>query len=162
MSDSEENNKNQLAVVKNNYLAKVSSTLSITNKLLNEIDNREPSDDFRVAIPDENFQRYLSEELGIDVNEGTVAYGDVKDVTEVKIIGSKYLSIKRLEGIEFFNSLKSIICNDIGLNFLDISKNINLRYKSKIIHPNYTIKILFFFLWACPRLVVSSLQNNLC
>ena len=66
---SEENNQNKLSVVKNNYLAKVSNTLSITNKLLTEINSRieVPSDDFRVAIPDVNFQKYLTEKLGIVV-----------------------------------------------------------------------------------------------
>ena len=59
----EEKNKNQIAVVKNNYLNKVSRTLSITNKLLTEINNRNevPSDDFRVSIPDVIFQKYLSQ-----------------------------------------------------------------------------------------------------
>ena len=82
---SEEKNKNQLSVVKNNYLSKVSSTLSITNKLLNEINSRSsvPSDDFRVPIPDVNFQKYLTEKLGIVVTEGTVSYGDIKEVTKV-------------------------------------------------------------------------------
>ena len=37
---SEEKNKKQIAVIKNNYLAKVSSTLAITSKLLNEINDR--------------------------------------------------------------------------------------------------------------------------
>ena len=82
----EENNQNKLSVVKNNYLSKVSSTLSITNKLLTEINNRNavPSDDFRVPIPDVNFQKYLNEKLGIVFTEGTVAYQDIKDVTVVE------------------------------------------------------------------------------
>ena len=37
---SEEKNKKQIAVIKNNYLAKVASTLAITSKLLNEINDR--------------------------------------------------------------------------------------------------------------------------
>jgi hypothetical protein len=46
----------------NNSLAKVSSTLELTNKLLQEIENRKilPSNDFRVAIPDINFQKHLT------------------------------------------------------------------------------------------------------
>ena len=117
---SNENNKNQLSVVKNNYLTKVSNTLSITNKLLKEIDNREPSDDFRVAIPDVNFQRYLSEKLGIDVTEGTVAYVDVKNVTK---IDCKLSLIESLIGIEYFISLIILNCIFNKLTNLDLTKN---------------------------------------
>ena len=120
----EESNKNQLSVVKNNYLAKVSNTLSITNKLLNEIDNREPSDDFRVAIPDVNFQKYLSKELGIDVSEGTVAYGDLKEVTEIKCENCNIYSLK---GIEYFVNLIELWCSRNQILNLDVSKNKELR-----------------------------------
>lgn len=83
---SAENKKNKLLVIDNNYLTKVANTLSITNKLLTEINNRdeEPSDDFRVAIRDVNFQKFLSKELGINVTDGTVAYRDIKVVTIIK------------------------------------------------------------------------------
>ena len=120
---SEENNKYKLSVVKNNYLTKVSNTLSITNKLLKEIDNREPSDDYRVAILDVNFQKYLSEELGIEVTEGTVTYEDVKNVSEIKCPNR---SIESLEGIEFFISLEILNCGENNLFFLDVTKNKNL------------------------------------
>ena len=117
---SNDNKNNKIAIVKNNYMAKVSNTLSITNKLLNEIDNREPSDDFRVAIPDVNFQRYLSEELGIDVTEGTVAYGDVKNVTKIECQNSL---IESLLGLEYFINLINLNCGDNQLINLDVSKN---------------------------------------
>ena len=84
---SEEKNKNQLSVVKNNYVSKVSNTLSITNKLLTEINSRieVPSDDFRVAIPDVNFQKYLTEKLNILVTEGTVADRElIKNITSFR------------------------------------------------------------------------------
>ena len=75
----EETNKNQIVQLKNNSLVKVSSTLALTNKLLQEIENREPSDDFRVAIPDEGFQEYLKD-IGVNVENGTVTYGDIKNI----------------------------------------------------------------------------------
>ena len=63
----EETNQNQIVHLKNNSLAKVSSTLALTNKILQEIENRNtlPSNDFRVSIPDINFQKYLTNAFGI-------------------------------------------------------------------------------------------------
>ncbi len=62
-------NKNQIVHLKNNSLAKVSSTLALTDKLLQEIENRESSDDFRVAIPDINFQKYLTKTFAIVITD---------------------------------------------------------------------------------------------
>ncbi len=136
---SEENNENKIAIVKNNYLAKVSKTLSITNKLLNEINSRSsvPSDDFRVAIPDVNFQKYLTEKLGIVVTEGTVAYGDVKNVTKIECENSL---IESLLGLEYFINLINLNCYDNQLTSLDVTKNTALDdlrcYRNKLTSLN--------------------------
>ncbi len=68
-------------------MTKVSSTLSITNKLLTENNNRntQPNDDFGVPIPDVNFQKYLTEKLNILVTEGTVADRElIKNITSFR------------------------------------------------------------------------------
>ena len=84
----EKNNKNQIAPLKNNSLAKVSSTLALTNKLLQEIENRNvlPSNDFRVSIPDINFQKYLINTFGIVITDNSVAYGDIKHIEKISCL----------------------------------------------------------------------------
>jgi hypothetical protein len=113
MKDTTNDNNNQLIHIGEKPLARVSKTLSITSKLLNEIENREPSDDFRVSIPDEGFQEYLKD-LGVNVHDGTVAYGEIKNIERIEcsILESSInkwekgikegLKIKSLEGIRFF------------------------------------------------------------
>jgi hypothetical protein len=103
-------------------LAKVGKSISITNKLLKEIESREimPSDDFRVSIPDLNFQKYLIEEYNLDFVDGTSAYGDIKKITEIKVYNR---GIKNVEGLQYFTALTSLNCGHNQLKYLDISKN---------------------------------------
>jgi len=75
-------NKNEIKRIPKNPLGKVANTLSITKKLLDEISNREPNDDFRVPIPDEAFQEYLKD-IGVSVENGTVAYGEIKNIEQI-------------------------------------------------------------------------------
>ena len=79
-----------------------------------------PSDDFRVSIPDDNFQYYLYNKEGIIVSEGTVAYGDIKGISKVSMY---YKHILDLEGIQYFTALTSLDCDKNQLTSLDVSKN---------------------------------------
>ena len=79
-----------------------------------------PSDDFRVSIPDDNFQSYLYNREGITVSEGTVAYGDIKGISKVSC---HQKHIWDLEGIQYFTALTSLNCNGNQLTSLDVSKN---------------------------------------
>ena len=78
-----------------------------------------PSDDFRVSIPNFFFQKYLSKE-GIIVSDGTVAYGDIKGISEVSC---HQILIGDLEGIQYFTALTSLSCGSNQLTSLDVSKN---------------------------------------
>ena len=78
-----------------------------------------PSDDFRVSIPDDNFQSYLYKE-GIIVSEGTVAYGDIKGISKVSMY---YKHILDLEGIQYFTALTELSCQRNQLTSLDVSQN---------------------------------------
>jgi len=126
-------NKNQIIPTGKQPLARVSKTLTITNKLLNEIDNREPSDDYKVAIPDEAFQEYLKD-IGVKVNNGAVTYGDIKNIEIIQCSVWDYdkskwksfkegLEIESLEGINYFKSLAIIVCSGHRIYTLDVSKN---------------------------------------
>ena len=136
MSENEKNN--QLIVTGKQELAKVSKTLAITNKLLTEIENREPSDDFRVVIPDEAFQEYLKD-IGVSVENGTVAYGDVKNIEKIECSTvykgknnwergyEQGWQIENLEGISYFIGLIEIHCEGHSISSLDVSKNVKLE-----------------------------------
>ncbi len=103
-------------------LIKVGKSISITNKLLKEIESRDvvPSDDFRVSIPDKNFQKYLMEEYNLEFTDGTVTYGQIKEVTVIK---ANWLSIKNFEGLRYFTALTTLLCDFNLLTSLDVSKN---------------------------------------
>ena len=136
----EETKKNQIVQLKNNSLAKVSSTLALTNKLLEEIENRNalPSNDFRVAIPDINFQKYLINTFGIVIRDNTVAYGDIKHIEKIDSISDEenlfiriirdLNKIKSLEGIQHFTALTYLDCDINQLTDLDVSQNTALTY----------------------------------
>ena len=128
----EETNKNQIVPLKNNSLAKVSSTLALTNKLLQEIENRNtlPSNDFRVSIPDINFRKYLINTFGIVITDNSVAYGDIKHIEKIDCStnGSdeELNKIKSLEGIQHFTALTALNCWNNQITNLDVSQNLAL------------------------------------
>jgi len=124
----EKNNKNQIAPLKNNSLSKVSSTLALTNKLLKEIDNRNtlPINDFRVSIPDINFQKYLTDTFEIVITDNSVAYGDIKQIEKINCSydeNNSWHKIKSLEGIQHFTALTNLYCGYNQLTDIDVSQN---------------------------------------
>ena len=126
---SEERKNNQIVHVKNNSLAKVSNTLLLTDKLLQEIESRNilPRDDFRISIPDYRFQLYLIKKFGILVKNDTVAYVEIKNIEEINC-GYDHLGISSLKGIEYFTSLIKLSCGGNLITDLDVSKNTVLTY----------------------------------
>ena len=68
MSDND-NKNNRIIPDGKQQLTKVSKTLDITNELIQEIEERNvlPSDDFKVFIPDIDFQNYLKEEFDVAI-----------------------------------------------------------------------------------------------
>ena len=138
MKDSKNDNKNQLVNIGKQPLTRVSKTLAITSKLLNEIENREPSDDFRVDIPDVGFQEYLKD-IGVKVENGTVAYGDVKNIENIHCSLCRMtvngwergieegIEILSLEGINFFKGLTSLDCSEQKISHLNMSQNLDLE-----------------------------------
>jgi Leucine-rich repeat (LRR) protein len=123
MSDND--NNNQIIPVGKQHLTKVSKTLAITNKLIQEIERRNtlPTDDFKVFIPDVNFQNYLKEEFGIAIVDNYVSYREVKNIEK---IDCKNKEIASLEGIQHFTALTTLYCSSNQLTNLDVSKNSNL------------------------------------
>ena len=103
----------------------MSKTLAITNKLIREIAERNalPSDDFKVFIPDVNFQNYLKEEFEIAIVDNCVSYGEIKNIENI-VCESE--GITSLEGIEYFTALTYLNCRDNELTQLDVSKNLAL------------------------------------
>lgn len=106
---------------------KVVKSISITSKLLRETESREivPSDDFRVFIPDVNFQTYLIENQKLKFIDGTVAYCDIKEINKIEV---DELSIASLEGMQYFVALNYLVCNENQLTTLDVSKNTYLDF----------------------------------
>ena len=132
-------NKNQIVHLKNNSLAKVSSTLALTNKLLQEIENRNtlPSNDFRVSIPDANFQMYLTLVFGIVITNNSVTYGDIKHIEKIDYDDTfifsegpnpQLIQPKSLEGIQHFTALNYLDCSYNQITELDVSQNVALTY----------------------------------
>lgn len=79
----------------------------------------------KVRIPDENFKRFLVQDLGIDENhDEEIQVSEAKLITKSIDCSSK--GIKDLTGIEAFVFVKWLNCNDNQLTELDISKNVNL------------------------------------
>jgi len=125
-------NKNEITHLKNNSLAKVSSTLALTNKLLQEIENRNtlPSNDFRVSIPDINFRKYLINTFGIVISDNSVAYGDIKHIEKIdcrSVEDEELNKIKSLEGIQHFTALTDLNCWNNQITNLDVSQNTALN-----------------------------------
>ena len=131
-------NKNQLIHIAKQPLVRVSKTLAITGKLLNEIENREPRDDFRVSIPDEGFQEYLKD-IGVEVENGAVAYVHIKNIKQIHCSLCRMtvngwergieegIEILSLEGINFFKSLTSLDCSEQKISNLNVSQNLELE-----------------------------------
>ena len=105
-----------------NKIKSLGRTIEITNKLLNEINSRSvlPSDDFQIAVPDINFQRFLSENMGMFVSNGYVSYKEVKTVKE---LNCHMLKISSIEGIQYFTALTTLNCSWNNLTCINLSKN---------------------------------------
>ena len=100
-------------------LNKKNQKMVITKNVGNKTMKNLLGDDFRVSIPDDNFQSYLYKE-GIIVLEGTVAYGDIKGISKVSC---HQIDIWDLEGIQYFTALTELYCYSNNLTSLDLSKN---------------------------------------
>ena len=77
-------------------------------------------------IKDSHFENALKN-LGIGVKDHFVLKGEVKNINYLDL---KELGITDLSGIEYFVSLKELLCNNNALTSLDVSKNKNLNYLS--------------------------------
>ena len=70
------------------------------------------------AFSNENFRRYVKQ-YDTDGN-GYLSQGELDNVTDITIEGK---SIDSLKGIEYFNNLQELHCNENNLTSLDLSKN---------------------------------------
>ena len=104
-----------------------------------------PKDDFIINFRDEKFKEAVKSDLEITAND--VTYGDVKNRTELTVIGK---SITNMEEIRFFTDLKGLNCQENQLTSLDISHNTaleklhckNNKLTSLDISQNTNLKIL--------------------
>ncbi len=83
-----------------------------------------PNDEFRISVPDNIFQKLLKLNHNIEVNEGTVSYGDIKNIEE---INAHRCQLKNIQGIEYFTALKTLVCSSNRLTKLDVSQNLALE-----------------------------------
>ncbi len=89
-------------------------------------------------IEDEAFRSYLQETVDTDA-DGTIsqveadavdAIGAVDGAGNITDIGLSGRGVKSLDGIEHFDNLKTLICDDNALVSLDVSENSKLVYLS--------------------------------
>ena len=76
-------------------------------------------------FPDEAFRKYVTEKIDAD-KDGKLSS---EEIAQAESINASYLGICDLTGIEFFTELKELCCigDDIGLRYLDVSKNTKLE-----------------------------------
>ena len=99
--------------------------------------NVEAREDGAVTInatqfPDETFRNYVA--TNFDTNDdGSLSTEERNKVTKIDVARQK---VQSLEGIEAFNELKILYCEENNLNKLDLSQNLNLEelfcYKNQI------------------------------
>ena len=73
-------------------------------------------------FPDVAFRAYLSEQLGVAFN-GQISKSKADRITYINVAG---LGITTLEGIEWFENLVSLNCDDNNISNLDLTKNANI------------------------------------
>ena len=76
--------------------------------------NNEPPENKGTYVPDDNFEQKLIELGYDDVLDDYVLTSNIKDVVELKVYN---LEIKDLTGIEDFESLNELYCNNNQLTF---------------------------------------------
>jgi len=76
------------------------------------------------AFPDKTFRDYISSTF--DTNkDGTLSVSEYSYIREMDVSGK---GISNLKGIEYFQDLFTLKCNNNSLKSLDLSKNYNLQY----------------------------------
>ncbi len=75
-------------------------------------------------FPDENFRQYVADVFDTD-GDGVLSAAEIIDVTEIHV--SKK-NISELTGIEYFSSLKKLICGENQIVSLNVSHNTVLEY----------------------------------
>lgn len=79
----------------------------------------------KTSIPDENFEQALID-LGYDTGpiDHVVPTNNIKNINNLDVTGK---NISDLTGIQSLVALESLLCSDNSLEFLDLSKNKDLR-----------------------------------
>lgn len=70
-------------------------------------------------FPDEIFRQYISENFDKD-SDDLLSNQEISQITDIDVSG---IGIQSLKGIEFFNVLRFLFCNENQLTSLDVSKN---------------------------------------
>ncbi len=85
-------------------------------------------------FPDSAFRSLVSEKYDKYPCDGYLSGVEIRDVTEMKrpSFTEPYGTTQNtrqhsLKGIEYFTALKTLYCNDLGLDTLDVSRNVNLE-----------------------------------
>lgn len=128
-----------------------------------------------LRIADSAFESYLINESGVDINhDGKIQLSEVKCFS-----GGLYIQgrgIKNLKGIEAFENLTGLWCNDNEITSLDLSRNralisvycYNNKLKQLYIGRNNALKYLYCYnnqlrqlhLWGTPSLTMLHCYDN--
>lgn len=76
----------------------------------------------RYNFPDSAFRKYVKDSFDYD-GDGSLSEEECQDVTEITVDG---LGIKSLSGIEIFEDLETLYCEDNRIKTLDLSNNTSL------------------------------------
>ena len=95
------------------------------------------------SFPDSGFRAYAKEYLDTD-GDGYLSLEERESITDLSF---SYQTFESLAGIEYFTNLETLImyCN-YSLSSLDVSRNVNLKYRKpcgSILSPSQRLPELF-------------------
>jgi hypothetical protein len=113
------------------HIERVGKSIDLTNKLLQDIDNKIAiiDENYMVLIPYSNLRNHLKKDYNISFNENFVAYGEIKNITEINFSERLFQlrmeqPILSLSGLQYFTSLEKLVIPESDITKVDISNNI--------------------------------------
>jgi Leucine-rich repeat (LRR) protein len=125
------------------HIEGVRKSIDLTNKLLQEIENKITSidDNYMVLIPDGSFRNYLKDNLSISFEDSYVSYYQIKQIREINTNESSFDNICSLSGLQYFSSLEKLVITYNNITKLDVSNNSKLSFLNCSGNPLKTIDL---------------------
>ena len=79
------------------------------------------------VFPGSSFRRYIEENFDNDPKDGKLSIKEREAVTSITLTNETYYLVRNLRGVEYFPNLESLICTNVQLSSLDVSKNLKLK-----------------------------------